>query len=204
MTEMWRFLLGAKPCDICTPMANHYPYPPHVPVHPKCDCTVEQIPSHENCTTELRNFESTEVKYSDTQVHTADLFNDSPNDVQASIPVKMGPLTESWEDPRLPVKLGWNPPSGTQPATFTLPGESAGEIRVLVEYEVTQVFAKAELWEVCRRRPARGQTMSHITSQRKLRVVGGGAAAITAILGAEIQHIVESDDMYQPEDEIPA
>ena len=120
MTEMWRFLLGAKPCDICTPMANHYPYPPHVPVHPKCDCTVEQIPSHENCTTELRKFESTEVKYSDTQVHTADLFNDSPNDVQASIPVEMGSLTESWEDPRLPSKLGWNPPSGTQPLAVNL------------------------------------------------------------------------------------
>ena len=204
MSEMWRFLLGKNPCDICTPMANHYPYRPHVPVHRKCDCTVEKIPSNENCTTELRNVESTEVKYSDTQLHTADLYNDSPNDVQASIPVKMGTLTEAWEDPRLPGKLGWNPPSGTQPASFILPSESAGEIRVMVEYEVTQVVAKAELWEVCRRRPALGETMGHTTSERKLRIVGGGAAAITAILGAEIQNIVETDDMYRPDDEVPA
>jgi len=202
MTEMYRFILSANPCDICAPMANLYPYAPHVPVHSFCDCTVEKIPSSQTCTTELRNIESSEVKFSDDDVRTSDLYNESPNDTPESVPVEVGVIVESWEDPRLPGAIGWNPPSGTLPAAFTLPGHSAGELRITVEVEVTQVMVKAELWEVCRRQPAPGETTGHTLNERKLRIVGGGATAKTAILNVEVENMAGVDE-YEPGDEVP-
>ena len=207
MSEEYRLLLGANSCDVCTSMEGTYPHAPDVPFHENCACEVEKTSdAGDDCTLELRNVERQEVKYSDFEIHSADMYNDSPVDIEGTLPVELRVLNETWDVPELREACDWDPPEGTEDATFTVPAESAGEVSIRVELEITQIICRAEEWEVCRRAapPSEsGSSFAHTLTERMVRTVGGGATAVTGILGAEIEHLHETDDYYDDDDEVP-
>lgn len=205
MSEEYRLLLGSDSCDVCTSMEGTYPYAPDVPFHPNCDCRVERTSyAGDNCALELRNVERQEVKYSDFEIYSADMYNDSPTEIEGTLPVEMRILLETWDVPELKEACDWDPPEGTEHATFIIPAESAGEVWIKIELEITQIVCRAEEWEVCRRAASEsGSSFAHTLTERMVRTVGGGATAVTGILGAEIEHLHDTDGYYDDDDEVP-
>ena len=190
MGVLYRFNLGANPCNICTNMQGTHPTPPQVPVHPNCDCTVERISEDTGCAHEIRNARSQKAGGSESEeLVEGDSPDPLPEDVDITVQVHLGERSASWDDELLKEACGWSPPSGSVSQTITIPAGTQGQFSVKVQLSIEEITCVGELWEACRRAPASGQPggLGHTVDERILGMVGGGALAVVGVGGFTLE-----------------
>lgn len=207
---LYRLTPGGEGCDLCAGMAGEYPAPPDVPLHPNCQCTVDEIgdeESNKTCFFEIRQLESYEEKYTEEETKYWG-YNSPDEEFEIDFEVDLGIIEESF-DPGVEDALSWSPDYGENSQTVTFPpGGGHGTISCQVEY--TQIICKGELWRVCTTPdPIAGVH----TEETYVADVGGMALARTALISCDDvdDWSTEDDDppppdgprYYQDDEEVP-
>ncbi|MCK6545931.1 hypothetical protein L6R52_08685 [Myxococcota bacterium] len=188
MSDRYEFeTQSANPCDICDGMAGEYDYPPSVPVHPHCECTVTALepmtPAEAgDCFLEVRGLEVWVDTYEVTI--EPDELDDVVNrgDVEGTLEIEypLGVEVESYDD-GVEEALEWEPEYGDDSASVDVPAHSSGHVELRVEY--TQMMCLGELWQVCGTEDE--ETGLSTSTETLVGSAGGGLIAVTAVLGAE-------------------
>ncbi len=208
--EHYQFILGSNPCDICQSMQGIYPYEPHVPVHPNCDCRVESTGDSLTCGEEIRNARSQHNDSTETVTADVPLDEAVTEPTDREVDVEIGVKHESWDSELLKDAVGWSPPAGYQTLTVTFGPGPARTARVYIEVTMEEVTAAGELWDVCRREadPNDPHGFAHTVEERFIGMVGGGALARTGIASATIDDSESGgqgrDHFFYDDEEAPA
>jgi len=210
MNKSYKLVTGGDPCDICKTAEGEYDNRPSVPLHPNCDCSVEEtdngLDDTGDCAFEIRNVQvQTDTSFETTtvQLEVGDPLTEEASGV---ISVELGVVTESWDDELIKSASGWTAPSGSVDVEVTLPVGTSGTVEIRLLRENTQVMCLGEKWWVCRRAPAPGG-LAHALHETLVGNVGGGALAITNVSVDDVNADTEDYDrepFFDSDEEIPA
>jgi len=211
--KRYRFILGDEPCDICVGLEGEYDSPPEVPVHPNCDCRIEEIEEDpdSDCHFDIREVQVSEETYTES-IELGYEHCGVDEDGQYSLEVDLqGMGSESFDHgvKEAAEAAGWSPPSGALPTVdITVPANTEGSITLEAEF-VNAVFT-AECWKVCSKEDPAGGIK---TTETYVGPVGGifigqtdkaqGSVSDSRPCGDEPPP-QNTDDYYDPDDEVPA
>jgi hypothetical protein len=163
-------------------MAGEYDYPPAVPVHTECPCTVTGGPSQqpgEDCYTEIRNLNVWVEKYTETKEEEVENPSDQPD--HQSFDLIVGIELEDYDE-GVEAAVHWEPEYGMDWTSVDLPPHFEGRLVLQIEYQ--QMVCSGELWQVCvKEDPVAGVH----TRERQIGIAGGMAIACTGIVGESLE-----------------
>ncbi len=139
---------SGNPCDRCDVLEGEHDTPPHVPVHPFCECVVQPTtprePEPEMDFLEVRNVEVMETDY--VESFPLAEFTGAPEDREFALTLDLGMHEQSLDEPLTVDDLDVDEPSGTETETVMLPAEHSG--RVSQNIRMLVYIVRAELWRV--------------------------------------------------------
>lgn len=148
---VYELVLGPNACDICEGMAGIYPAPPSVPIHVKCECTVEMVDpeDQEGTTYEVRNVQWDQEHWTEEVEGRIDNCGEPAMSGELTLPDAMVEPVEEF-DPGVEdaaEDAGWE-----KPEAQTLSGEVQLDANTEAEFSLVlthiSVIFRGELWRV--------------------------------------------------------
>lgn len=186
---VYELVNGPNACDICTAMAGLYPTPPDVPIHVKCECTVEMVDPEDpdGVTYEVRNVQWDEESW--TEEINGALVNCANPAFTSTL--TLGDVVAPLEhfDPGVEdaaEEAGWEKPEAQGiTGDVEMPADSELEFTVTATY-VSVIFT-GELWRV---RAVEDPVAGVLTEEEMVDEVGG---LYEALVEAEL-----TDHSFEP------